>query len=489
MSKIVLQRYLQQGEGVTLEFKRCGNQPASDTFQTICSFANRQGGSILLGVTDDGVVEGVNPKQALDIERNIANVTSNPNMFSSTPLVEFERLFADGRLVIRVWVPMGPSVYRYKGVAYDRIADADVQVRGDAEVFALYLRKQNIYTERRVIPWVTKEDLSLDVLQRARELIAARKADHKWLSLTDDQLIHDARLVGRDSSTGERGYNLAAVMLLGTDDLISDVVPAYRTDATFSRDSTRRYEDRLVVRTNLVDAYDQLVAFAERWMPDAFALRGMQRVDSRGFIVRELVCNMLIHREFTSPSIATIGISDEGIRTRNASRALYAGRVTPEELDPNPKNPIVANFFTQLGRSEELGSGTRTLYEHSRYYSGRDPVLEEGNFFTAFVPSPVGLTPRSDSAGRTPNSSGKVRESSGKVRKKSYSGLSTTESSVIEMMSEHGLVTTSEVMELLDITDRGAQLLLRRLIEKGFVQKTGASRSTRYRLVPHEEDT
>ena len=31
--------------------------------------------------------------------------------------------------------------------------------------------------------------------------------------------------------------------------------------------------------------------------------------------------------------------------------------MTPENLDPTPKNPVVANFFTQMGRSEELGSG------------------------------------------------------------------------------------------------------------------------------------
>lgn len=50
-------------EGLTAEFKRCGNQPEKDTFETICSFANRQGGSIFLGVQDDGAVLGV-PRQA-----------------------------------------------------------------------------------------------------------------------------------------------------------------------------------------------------------------------------------------------------------------------------------------------------------------------------------------------------------------------------------------------------------------------------------------
>lgn len=129
----VLDRYIQAGEGISVEFKRCGSQPGQDTFETICSFANRQGGSILLGVRDDGAVEGVSEASALNIERNISNVTSNPNLFNVSPLVEFERLRdVDGKLVIRVWVPMGPSLYTFKGAVYDRVADADVRVRSDA---------------------------------------------------------------------------------------------------------------------------------------------------------------------------------------------------------------------------------------------------------------------------------------------------------------------------------------------------------------------
>lgn len=111
-----LDRYIQAGEGISVEFKRCGSQPGKDTFETICSFANRQGGSVLLGVRDDGTVEGVPEASVLSIERNISSVTSNPNLFNVSPLVEFDRLRdADGRLVIRVWVPMGRLSIRSRG--------------------------------------------------------------------------------------------------------------------------------------------------------------------------------------------------------------------------------------------------------------------------------------------------------------------------------------------------------------------------------------
>lgn len=77
----IFETILQQGESSTVEFKRCGATPGPDTLETICSFANRSGGSIFLGVADTGDVVGVPPSSLLEIERNLINCTYNPNLF------------------------------------------------------------------------------------------------------------------------------------------------------------------------------------------------------------------------------------------------------------------------------------------------------------------------------------------------------------------------------------------------------------------------
>lgn len=84
---------LAQGEGISIEFKRCGNLPEIDTFETICSFANRQGGNILLGIVDaekSGTgkpeVIGVDPAHVVEIERNIANRLNDPISSMLRPL-------------------------------------------------------------------------------------------------------------------------------------------------------------------------------------------------------------------------------------------------------------------------------------------------------------------------------------------------------------------------------------------------------------------
>ena len=477
-----LDRYIQAGEGISVEFKRCGSQPGKDTFETICSFANRQGGSMLLGIRDDGTVEGVPEASALSIERNISNVTSNPNLFNVSPLVEFERLRdADGRLVIRVWVPMGPSLYTFKGVVYDRVADADVRVRSDAQITSMMARKQGYYSERTVYPWVTEDDLEMGLLDTVRDALRANDADHPWLSLADGELLRAARLYGRDQLTGERGFNLAAVALLGKEDTILDVMPLYRTDAVLRRVETDRYDDRLVCRSNLVRAYDELVSFCEKWLPDSFVLDGGQRKSARDVIVRELVCNCLIHRELVSPHIARITIDGEGIRTRNASRALFAGPVTLESLDPTPKNPIIANFFTQMGRSEELGSGTRSLYKFSRLYTGRDPVLEDGDQFTAFVPVPPVMASMVGNEGDREAAKGTERSGAvgGSRRSRTRAEV---EGAVDDLIARYGSFPASAVSErVTSVGERTVRRYLSDMVKEGKLVSAPRGRSTTYR--------
>ena len=461
-----------QGEGLSIEFKRCGNRPGQDVFETICSFANRQGGTILLGVRDDGSVEGIGPQAIVSVERNIVNVTCDPSLFNTAPAIEFERITQDGKLVLRVWVPMGPSVYRFKGVVYDRRAVVDVKLKSDVQINAMYLRKQNIYTERRIYPHVRTSDLRFDLVSRMRSMIRSARGggEHPWLGLDDEGFLRAARLWSRDPESGMEGLDLAAVMLLGSDDMIQDIVPVYRTDAILRRVDGDRYDDRLVVRTNLLESYDSLMGFCEKWLPDSFALDGVTRVSVRDVIARELVVNTLIHREFVSPYLAQLIIDREGIHTRNASRTLYSGRITPENLDPTPKNPIIANVFTQLGVSEELGSGTRNLYRSSLLYTGREPMLEDGDFFTAFVPVPDVMGPR--------GTGGPAREA---ARPKGES----VRDAVMGFLSHQERVTASEVAQRMGISARSARRGLSKLVRGGLVSTVGAGRSTAYRLATH----
>jgi len=463
----ILKSILKAGEGARVEFKRAGGLPGRDVFETICSFANHFGGSLYLGVTDGGEVEGIGDR-SLELQRNIANVVRNPNVFKPSPIVGFDVVEMDGRAVLRVWVPEGPELCRYKGVIYDRVADADVKVETTSQIAALAVRKQQIYTEGHIFPHLRKQDLREDLVRRARLMAVSRRPDHPWGDMDDNELLRSSRLWGRDAQTGEEGFNRACVLLLGTDEAILSCCPAYRTDAVFSRGSADRYDDREMVSTNLLDAYDTLIAFCRKHIDDPFALDGDIRVSARDIVCRELVTNTLVHREYLSPLPAILKIDERGIETVNASRPTFEGRLDPNNLMPVPKNPIIANFFLQIGLCEQLGSGTKSLYQYGPMLFGSDPVLEEGEVFKAFI--------EDGRAKGALDERGIGRED----------GNSTGDAAIDTMLKANGFVTTQQLAEVEGITARAALKRIKKLVDIGVLKAEGSTNRRRY--VPSSEE-
>lgn len=375
------------GETIAVEFKRCGNRIENDIYETVCSFLNRFGGDLYLGVLDDGTVQGVPENTAPDLVKNFISVVSNPNMFSPTVYLSPEILTYEGKTIIRIHVPPSAEVHSFKKVIYDRVDDADIRVTATAQIAQMYIRKQEIFTERRIYPYVGMGDLRLDLLPKLRRMAANNDSQsHPWNSMSDEELLRSAHLYGTDRITGQKGFNLAAVMLLGKDDVIMDIVPAYVTDALLRRVNTDRYDDREVIRTNLIQSYEQLMDFGRKHLPDKFFLEGDQRKSLRSIITREMIANTLIHREYTSTYQAKFVIEKDRMYVENANRAAQTARITPDNLEPNPKNPIIASFFRNIGYADQLGSGVRNLFKYSRYYSGKEPEFSEGDVFRILVP-------------------------------------------------------------------------------------------------------
>jgi ATP-dependent DNA helicase RecG len=63
-------------------------------------------------------------------------------------------------------------------------------------------------------------------------------------------------------------------------------------------------------------------------------------------------------------------------------------KINPENFSPFPKNPVIARFFREIGRADELGSGVRKLMKYCKTYGGSDPELIEGDIFRIIVKYP-----------------------------------------------------------------------------------------------------
>ena len=184
--KVDIKSILEIGETVAVEFKRCGNGIENDVYESVCSFLNRFGGDIFLGVLDDGTVNGLPEKAAPDMVKNFISCVSNPTMFSPTIYLTPEILSYEGKIIIHIHIPPSAEVHSFKKVIYDRVNDADVKVTATAQIAQMYIRKQDIFTEKKIFPYVQMEDLRLDLLPRLRIMAANNSGSiHPWSSMSD----------------------------------------------------------------------------------------------------------------------------------------------------------------------------------------------------------------------------------------------------------------------------------------------------------------
>ena len=134
------------GENISCEFKRCGGNIERDVLETVCSFLNRWGGDIFLGVADDGEILGV-PKNAVkDLVRNFNSCLNNETLFNPTTSCAIEEIEIDEKIILHIYVGASSQVHSFKGKIYDRLDDSDFVVKGTNPIAQLYIRKQNIFT-------------------------------------------------------------------------------------------------------------------------------------------------------------------------------------------------------------------------------------------------------------------------------------------------------------------------------------------------------
>ena len=437
-----------------------------------------------MGVLDDGTVLGIPEKAVPDMIRNFISCISNPVLFAPTVYLSPKIIECEGKTIIHIHVLPSAEVHSYKKTIYDRVGDADVKVTATAQIAQMYIRKQEIFTERKIYPYVNKTDLRMDLLPKLRIMAENQsgRQRHPWSSMTDDELLKSARLYTIDRVTGEQGFNLAAVMLMGKDDLILDVVPAYVTDALLRRVNVDRYDDREIIQTNLIESYERLMEFGRKHLPDKFFLEDDQRKSLRNIIAREMIANTLIHREYTSPYQAKFVIETEKMYVENANRAAQDALITPDNMEPSPKNPIIAAFFRNIGYADQLGSGVRNLFKYSKFYSGGDPKFIEGDVFRIIVP--LSHLYVEETAKSTTQTTQSTTQTTTQTTQSTTQTTTLTENpfvqSVLKLIEQEPFLSQAKMAEKLGVNQNTLKYYMKKMKNNGIVERLGSSRKGKW---------
>jgi ATP-dependent DNA helicase RecG len=330
-------------------------------------------------------------------------------------------------------------------------------------------RKSNRFTERRIFPYVREEHLLIkELMPLVRKMAVNRTGGHPWGEMSDMEIMKNAGLYEQDFVTGEKGFNLAAILLFGRDEAIRQAAPGYVTDCLLRIHNMERYDDREQVECNLIQAFDKCRVFIRKHTNDPFFLIDSLNVSVRDHIAKEFVSNLLVHREFSGMFPARIIVKKDRIVGENWNRSLRPGRIDPANYEPFPKNPILAHFFVQIGYADKLGSGVRNLYRYTNMYSKQEPELIEGDVFRTIVPLPKVWN--GDGIGDA-NGDGTITDNI-----TVHIANNETQARILSALQENPSLTITALSKLIGISGRNIKQNIKRLKEASLLERVGSNR-------------
>ena len=138
-------------------------------------------------------------------------------------------------------------------------------------------------------------------------------------------------------------------------------------------------------------------------------------------------------------------------------------------MKPHRKNPNIAKVFTQMGIVEELGSGTRKIFEYTPIYSnGKQAQIEEEDVYRVTIPY-------------QPTHQGRNKEDSQEGGLKS--GLKETEKRIVSLIEENPYISYNDIAEQLEMARSGIAKHIKELQEKGIIRRIGPDKGGHWEVI------
>ena len=367
-------------EDLIIEFKSdLKRYPDNELIDEIVGMANTKGGTLYLGVEDDGEITGVNKihKDAIGVTALIANNTV-PSVSVRAEIVTEEE-----KDVLKIEIPISRTVVSTRsGKMLKRRLKAD----GTPEVIPMF--SYEIVTRLSELALLdfsagplagaTINDFDPNQRIRLRNIIQTKPGGEKnLLTLTDDEL--DKALRFTTEVDGKVYPTVTGMLILGKENRIAELMPTVK--ASFQVLEGTKVRINTETSAPLLEVFEKFETYAEAWNPEREVEYGLFRVavpefDKAAF--REGLINAFCHRDYTMLGTVRVLIDDEGMTI--SSPGGFIDGVTLENLltvEPHGKNPALADALKRIGLAEKTGRGIDRIYEGSIIYGRPWPDYSE----------------------------------------------------------------------------------------------------------------
>lgn len=360
-----------------------------DFFETLCAFLNTNGGEVLIAYSFDNRLIGLTENEFSILEKDIIGGINDANKIHPKPRIVIKTVFYHQERILYLKIPNSQAVHTTNNGfnIYERRDTTNILVDNISDQLRIQERKRFYYPDNKVIRYIEAEHFNMEVYNRAMKLILQTRPSHLWLNMDFEEIMKSSGLWRIDLETKESGYTVAAILLLGKDEIIRAIFPSFRIDALREKDGFDGYYDRETFTTNLIDTYYSLMDFVHKHLPDFFVINNTTRVGIRDLMYREVFINFLTHQDYSSGLPAKFAITHtDGTFTVNSNRASLNKNIDPSNYQPIPKNPIIGRFLRELGLAEELGFGLKKIAAFVSQFSDEKPQFHDGPTFLTSIP-------------------------------------------------------------------------------------------------------
>ena len=219
-------------------------------------------------------------------------------------------------------------------------------------------------------------------------------------------------------------------------------------------------------------------------MRQYFVLDGEQNVSARDKILREIISNILAHRDYSSAYSAKLVIEKDNMYTENSNLPHGHGELQLNKFKAFPKNPAISKIFREIGYADELGSGMRNTNKYTKLYSGGTPIFIEDNIFQITIP--IGNVANLLVGSKAEETIIKNNSDSRSVSDKMSDKLSEKEKVflqiLISQLNVDKYVTTKPMSNISNIPISTIRRYMKKFCELGILVSEGKNKSTQYRL-------
>ena len=431
---------LPRKESETVEFK---TSFSDEVIETLVAFANTKGGTVYIGIDGKGEIRGVAiSNESVQNWVNEIKSKTYPNLVPDGSAFD-----ASGKTVVSLFIqeyPIKPVAVR--GRYYKRAGNSN-HLLDLQEISSLYLRTYNSSWDSHITDSYSFKDISLEKVQR----FIGRANKIRDIGISDDPLtvLRKFELIKAERITN------ACQLLFASADQFSAAVQIGR----FSDPVT--IKDDRTIRSDLLGQIDEVFEAVKKHLNKEIIITGNPQHEERWQYplnaIREIIINMIVHRDYQDSANSIIKIFDDRIEFFNPGR-LHAGLSVEQLLGGNyishVRNKKIAAIFKEAGIIEQSGSGISRVikaFSNDRLAPPRFENFQHGFKVTVF------------------NQKINVVEN-----------VVENDSLILDLIQKNSAVSAAQIARNLNITERTAQRYLKNLRERKLIRRIGPDKGGRW---------